>query len=149
MNISAINLRARHHKRRKRVGRGEASGQGKTAGRGHKGFGQKSTKSLLRYEGGQTPLFRRIPKRGFNNAFFRVAHVPVNLATLESLFEPEATVDPAALKQKGVTKTRGPIKVLGRGEITKPLVVRAHAFSRSAREKIEKAGGRCEVVPTC
>ncbi|MBN1257068.1 MAG: 50S ribosomal protein L15 [Planctomycetes bacterium] len=146
MNITDINKLSKPHKRRKRVGRGEASGTGKTAGRGHKGFGQRNSKSLLKLEGGQMQIFRTAPKRGFNNAIFRKVYQPVNLADLERLFEIGETVDPATLKAKGYCKKIGNIKVLANGSLTKKLTVKAHAFSKTAREKIEQAGGSVEIM---
>ena len=146
MNITDINSAVKPHKRRKRVGRGEASGTGKTAGRGHKGFGQRNTKSLLKLEGGQMQVFRTAPKRGFNNALFRKVYQPVNLADLERLFADGEAVDPQALKAKGFCKKIDNIKVLASGNLTKKLTVKAHAFSKAARGKIEQAGGSVEIM---
>jgi large subunit ribosomal protein L15 len=130
----------------KRVGRGPGSGMGKTATRGHKGQGQRSGYSMyVGFEGGQMPLHRRLPKRGFRNPFRRVWAI-VNLDQLDRHFEAGATVTPMALLEKGLIRTLDDgVKVLGRGELTKPLVVQAHRFSRSAIEKIQRAGGRAEV----
>jgi large subunit ribosomal protein L15 len=129
---------------RRRVGRGIAGKGGKTAGRGHKGQGARDTVNP-RFEGGQTPLHRRTPKaRGFNNPF-RVEYVVVNLDTLEGLTETD--VDPGVLRSHGLVAKRGLVKILGRGEVSKALTVRAHAFSRSAVAAIEAAGGRTEVIP--
>ena len=129
---------------RRRVGRGIAGKGGKTAGRGHKGQHARNTVNP-RFEGGQTPLHRRIPKaRGFNNPF-RVEYVVVNLDTLEDLTETE--VDPGVLRSHGLVAKRGLVKILGRGELSKALTVRAHGFSRSAVAAIEAAGGRTEVIP--
>lgn len=128
---------------RKRVGRGPGSGLGKTAGRGHKG--QKSRGGYSRragFEGGQMPLVRRVPKRGFTNVF-RTEYTVVNLDALEGL---EGTVDPQVLRDRGLVRKGRPVKVLGRGEVSKALVVRAHRFSAKARSKIEAAGGTCEEV---
>lgn len=127
---------------KRRVGRGTSGRRGKTAGRGTKG--QKARNTVPPgFEGGQTPLFRRTPKRkGFRNPF-RVEYNPVNLDVLET-FEADSTVGPEELRARGLTPKRGLVKVLGRGELTKPLTVRAHRFSRSAREAIEGAGGRAE-----
>lgn len=130
-------------KSRKRVGRGPGSGLGKTAGRGHKG--QKSRSGYSRraaFEGGQMPLVRRVPKRGFTN-IFRTAYTVVNL---DALAELEGTVDPQVLREKGLVRKNRPVKVLGGGEISKALVVRAHGFSATARSKIEAAGGTCEEI---
>jgi large subunit ribosomal protein L15 len=128
---------------RKRVGRGPGSGLGKTAGRGHKG--QKSRSGYRRnlgFEGGQMPLVRRVPKRGFTNVF-RTEYAVVNLTQLAEL---EGEVTPATLVARGLVRAGRPVKVLGDGEIAKALVVSAHKFSKSARAKLEAAGGRCELV---
>jgi large subunit ribosomal protein L15 len=129
---------------RRRVGRGIGGKGGKTAGRGHKG--QRARNSVSpRFEGGQTPLHRRTPKaRGFNNPF-RVEYVVVNLDTLEGLTETE--VDPGVLRSHGLVAKRGLVKILGRGDVSKALTVRAHGFSKSAVAAIEAAGGRAEVIP--
>ena len=132
----------RHAK--KRVGRGPGSGTGKTSGRGHKGQGSRSGGGVRPgFEGGQMPLTRRVPKRGFHNPF-RTRYTPVNLDGL-GLFEAGQEVSPDLLREKGLLG-RGLVKILGRGELEKPLTVKAHGFSRSAREKIEAAGGRAEVL---
>ncbi len=129
----------------KRVGRGIAGKGGKTAGRGTKGQGARANVKPG-FEGGQTPLHRRTPKaKGFNNPF-RVEYVVINLDSLDA-FESGAEVDPGVLRTRGLVAKRGFVKVLGGGEIGKPLTVRAHAFSASARRAIEAAGGRVEVVP--
>ena len=132
---------------RKRVGRGPGSGSGKTAGRGEKG--QKSRSGYSRrfgFEGGQMPLVRRLPKRGFTN-IFRVEYQVVNLRDLDRVFADGETVSPASLADKGLIR-RGKrlVKILGDGELGKKLAVQAHGFSASARGAIEKAGGSCEVV---
>lgn len=129
---------------RKRVGRGPGSGNGKTSGRGHKGQGARSGGGVRPgFEGGQMPLTRRVPKRGFRNPF-RTRYVPVNLDGLD-LFDAGQEVSPDSLREKGLAR-RGLVKILGRGELSKPLTVKAHGFSRSARQKIEAAGGRVEVL---
>jgi len=132
---------------RKRVGRGPGSGNGKTAGRGHKG--QRSRSGFSRrygFEGGQMPLVRRIPKRGFTN-IFRVEFQVVNLRDLERVFADGDTVSPEEMIDKGLVRGgKRPVKVLADGELSKKLTVRAHKFSASARAGIEKAGGSCEVV---
>lgn len=129
----------------KRVARGIAGRRGKTAGRGMKGQGARDT-VRAGFEGGQTPLHRRTPKaKGFKNPF-RVEYHVVNLAALEA-FDPGATVDPGALRSRGLVAKRGLVKVLARGDLTRPLTVRAHAFSAAARRAIEAAGGSVEVVP--
>jgi large subunit ribosomal protein L15 len=132
---------------KKRVGRGPGSGNGKTAGRGYKGAQSRSGYSYKRgFEGGQMPLHRRVPKRGFNN-IFRTEYDVVNLDQLEARFEAGATVTPDALREAGlVSDRRGVIKVLGRGEVTKALIVHAHKFSASAVEKLAGAGGKAEAI---
>ena len=132
---------------RKRVGRGDGSGHGRTCGRGEKGAGARSGNTRRPYfEGGQIPYFRRLPKRGFNNPNHALYNV-VNVSYLESNFASGDEVDRAELLQRGLAATQGAgLKVLGDGEITKSLTVRANKFSASARKKIEAAGGTCEVV---
>ena len=126
---------------RKRVGRGPGSGLGKTAGRGHKGQGSRAGSRMVPgFEGGQMPLIRRVPKRGFNN-IFRVEYSVVNL---EQLADHGAEVTPELLREKGIVRGSKPVKVLGDGELKKAIRVVAHKFSKSARAKIEAAGGRCE-----
>jgi len=136
---------ARH--RRKRLGQGESSGHGKTSGRGGKGQTARSGSSIrIGFEGGQMPLIRRIPKRGFNNARHATRYIPVNLEALNR-FEDGARVDEAALRAIGLANGRGDgVKILGGGELTKKLTVSVHAFSASARARIESAGGVCEIV---
>ncbi|MDA8020819.1 MAG: 50S ribosomal protein L15 [Thermoanaerobaculia bacterium] len=128
-------------KAKKRIGRGPGSGTGKTAGKGHKG--QRSRSGFSRrmgFEGGQMPLVRRLPKRGFTN-IFRVEYAVINVRDLADL---EGEVSPESLADHGMIKRGRLLKVLGDGELEKKLVVKAHKFSKSAREKIEKAGGSCE-----
>jgi large subunit ribosomal protein L15 len=136
---------ARH--RRKRLGQGESSGHGKTSGRGGKGQTARSGSSIrIGFEGGQMPLIRRIPKRGFNNARHATRYVPVNLEALNQ-FEEGTRVDETILRKAGLAN--GPssgIKILGDGELTRKLSVSAHAFSATARTKIEAKGGTCELV---
>ncbi len=131
----------------KRVGRGAGSGNGKTAGKGHKGQNARSGGGVRPgFEGGQMPLHRRLPKRGFVN-IYRTAYANINLNDLNNKFEDGAVVDTEAIVKAGlVKKLEGGIKVLGNGEITKNLTVKAAAFSKSAKEKIEKAGGKTEVI---
>jgi large subunit ribosomal protein L15 len=133
--------------RRKRLGQGESSGRGKTSGRGGKGQSARSGSSIrVGFEGGQMPLIRRIPKRGFNNAAFATRYLPVNVESLEC-FDQGARVDEAALRAAGLANGRGDgIKILGAGQLTRKLTVVAHAFSASARAKIEGAGGVCETA---
>lgn len=131
---------------KKRIGRGEGSGTGVTAGRGHKGQQSRSGYSRKRgFEGGQMPMHRRLPKRGFHNPF-RVAYEVVNLDTLESRFESGAEITPDVLRASRLISRFALVKVLARGEISKTLTVKAHKFSARARERIAGAGGTCEVV---
>ena len=130
----------------KRKGRGTGTGNGKTAGRGHKGQKARSGVKHAGFEGGQMPLARRLPKVGFNN-IFATQYAIINVADLEAAFEAGEVVDTEALKAKGlVKKTLDGVKVLGNGELTKALTVKAAAYSASAKEKIEKAGGKAEVM---
>lgn len=150
MNLGELHPAPGSRKKRKRVGRGPGSGHGKTATRGHKGLKARSGGGKgPGFEGGQMPLHRRIPKRGFRNPFRREFAV-VNLGQVARRFPQGGEVTPEALAQNGLLKApdRRPVKVLGEGEIatSAPLVVRAHAFSRSAIAKLEAAGGRAEVI---
>ena len=131
----------------KRIGRGPASGQGKTAGKGHKGQKARAGRGMNPgFEGGQMPLQRRLPKRGFNNIFAKEIAI-VNVAALDAAFDNGAVVDAAALIEKGLVKKElDGIKVLAHGELTKKLTVKMAKFSESAKEKIEKAGGKAEVI---
>ncbi len=132
---------------RKRIGRGPASGQGKTAGKGHKGQKARAGRGMRAgFEGGQMPLQRRIPKRGFVNIFAKEIAI-VNLSAIEEKFEDGAVVDVEALIEAGlVKKALDGVKVLGNGEISKKLTVKVNAFSESAKAKIEAAGGKAEVI---
>jgi large subunit ribosomal protein L15 len=138
----------------KRLGRGKGTGHGKTAGRGHKGAGARAgSKRRAGYEGGQNPIHMRMGKlRGPNNKMsmpfekFRTRTQPVNVSDLEKRFKAGDEVTPESLREKGLATRKHPIKVLGNGDISAKLTVRAHAFSASAKEKIEAAGGSCEVV---
>jgi large subunit ribosomal protein L15 len=136
---------AKHVK--KRIGRGQGSGNGKTAGRGHKGAKSRSGFKFKRgFEGGQMPLHRRVPKRGFHNPF-RVAYEVVNLDLLAATFEAGAVITPELLRERGLLAGADrPVKILGRGELTQAFTVRAHKFSGSAAEKLKAAGGTAEVV---
>jgi large subunit ribosomal protein L15 len=136
---------ARH--RRKRLGQGESSGHGKTSGRGGKGQTARSGSSIrIGFEGGQMPLIRRIPKRGFNNARHATRYIPVNVESLNR-FENGARVDEATLRSVGLANGRASgVKILGDGALNKKLTVSVHAFSASARAKIESAGGVCEIA---
>lgn len=133
--------------RRKRLGQGESSGHGKTSGRGGKGQTARSGSSIrIGFEGGQMPLIRRIPKRGFNNARFTTRYIPVNLGAL-NIFDDGARVDEASLRKLGLVNGNGDgVKILGSGELAKKLTVCANAFSASAKAKIEARGGGCEVI---
>ncbi|MDR0390606.1 MAG: 50S ribosomal protein L15 [Planctomycetaceae bacterium] len=148
-SISEINHKAKASRKRRRVGRGTGSGRGKTSQRGHKGQGSRSGSSMSPvFEGGQMPLIRRIPKRGFNNKTFADKVVAVNVGDLGEIFSAGDVVDPAKLTEKKVVKkTFDKIKILGNGEITVKLNVTAHAFSKSAKEKIEQVGGTVTVLP--
>ncbi len=140
---------------RKRVGRGEGSGTGKTAGRGQKGWGSRSgAKSRARFEGGQNPIHMRMRKlrgphmkKSMPFEPFRTHTQPVNLLDLEARFDAGASVTPEAMSAKGLATRKGvPVKVLAKGELTKGLTIHAHGFSRAAREQIEAAGGSCQVI---
>jgi large subunit ribosomal protein L15 len=133
--------------KRKRLGRGEGSGHGKTSGKGHKGHQARSggTKKPSYFEGGQMPLPRRIPKFGFKNPF-RVEYEVVSVSSLEKAFEAGSVVDIEALKAARLVRTTKPVKILANGELTKALTVKANAFSKTASEKISAAGGSSEVV---
>lgn len=144
MNLSNIRAPKGSSEKRKRVGRGMGSGMGKTSTRGHKGQGSRSGSRLMRgFEGGQMPLHRRLPKRGFTN-IFRTEYKVVNLGRLAELGETNIT--PEVLRKAGVAGKNDLIKVLGDGELTTAITVQAHKFSKSAQEKIAKAGGKAEVI---
>jgi len=145
MNLSDLKPPAGQKHTKRRVGRGMGSGRGKTSGRGHKGQHSVSGSSLMRgFEGGQMPLHRRLPKRGFTN-IFRKEYAVVNVGRLEKL-EGDA-FDPNRLAELGVVKKLGAgLKVLGSGELTRKISVAAHMFSKSALEKIQAAGGKAEVI---
>jgi large subunit ribosomal protein L15 len=147
MDLSNLKPAARSKHAKKRVGRGEGSGSGVTAGRGNKGAQSRSGYSRKRgFEGGQMPLHRRVPKRGFHNPF-RVEYAVVNLDTLTERFESGAVVTPETLLELGVVRrSRQLVKVLARGEMSKKLTVRVHKFSGKAAEKIAAAGGSAEVI---
>ncbi len=146
MKLDEVLHAAGRHKARKRVGRGKGSGCGKTSGRGHRGYGQRSgSKRMYGFEGGQNPMLSRIPKRGFSNADFRKEYQIVNVASLDQRFEAGSRVDAEALKAARLIEDAAkPVKVLGRGELSKELTVVANKFSASAAEKIAKAGGAAE-----
>ena len=134
--------------RRKRLGQGESSGLGKTSGRGHKGQHSRSGSSFRPgFEGGQMPLIRRLPKRGFNNAMHTTTYIPVNVSSLDR-FDDGAVVDIKVLQAAGLANGNSDgVKILGLGELKKKLTVKVQSFSASAKAKIEGAGGSCEVTP--
>ncbi len=146
MNLHELSPAAGSTRPVKRKGRGIASGNGKTAGKGHKGQKARSGGGVrVGFEGGQMPLTRRVPKRGFNNIFAKPLEI-INVASLDK-FEDGATVNVCDLLEKGIlSKCEYGVKVLGNGEISKKLTVRANSFSANAKEKIEKAGGKAEVI---
>jgi len=144
MNLSNIHAPKKATTKRKRVGRGMGSGMGKTSTRGHKGQRSRSGSRMIRgFEGGQMPLHRRMPKRGFTN-IFRKEYAIVSLERLVELGE--TTITPDVLRKAGVVRTKHPVKILGDGELKIALTVSAHKFSKSAQEKITKAGGKVEVL---
>jgi large subunit ribosomal protein L15 len=147
MKLNELKPRPGAVKKSKRVGRGPGSGHGKTSCRGGKGQTARTGASIPPYfEGGQMPLVRRIPKRGFRNAPFKKEYAIVNIDSL-NIFEAQTEVTPELLLEKGIVKKMlDGIKILGEGELKVPLVVKAHKFSKSALEKIEKAGGKAEVI---
>jgi len=144
MNLSNIRAPRKAAENKKRVGRGMGSGMGKTSTRGHKGQRSRSGSRLLRgFEGGQMPLHRRLPKRGFTN-IFREEYSVVNLDKLAALGE--TTINPEVLQKAGLASAKRRVKILGDGELKAALTVQAHKFSKSAQEKITKAGGKAEVL---
>jgi large subunit ribosomal protein L15 len=144
MNLSNLRAPKKAAENKKRVGRGMGSGMGKTSTRGHKGQRSRSGSRMMRgFEGGQMPLHRRMPKRGFTNIFHKEFNI-VNLEKLAGLGE--ATITPDVLRKAGVIKTKHPVKILGDGVLSVALTVHAHKFSKSAQEKITKAGGKFEVL---
>lgn len=149
MMLHEINAgKAARNKERKRLGRGESSGQGKTSGRGHKGQGQRAgSGARVTHEGGRTPYYRKMPKRGFSNFAFRKEYRGVNIGLLNEVFDADQVVDIETLFAKGVIDHKdGLVKILGTGSVTKALVVKAHKFSKSAAEAIQAAGGKAEVI---
>jgi large subunit ribosomal protein L15 len=147
MQIHDVTARGNNHDKRKRVGRGVGSGKGKTAGKGHNGQRSRSGDlPRIGFEGGQMPLFRRMPKRGFTNARFRKHYTLVNIESLEA-FDAGEVVDLTAVLEKGLARKTGDmLKVLGQGDLSKELTIKAHKFSKSAQAKIESAGGTVEVI---
>jgi large subunit ribosomal protein L15 len=145
MNLSTVRKPKKATEKRKRVGRGMGSGMGKTSTRGHKGQRSRSGSRMMRgFEGGQMPLHRRVPKRGFTN-IFKQEYSVVNLESLAGLRE--STITPEVLAKAGLARAGEPVKILGDGELKSALTVQAHRFSKSAKDKIEKAGGKAEVLP--
>ena len=146
MMLHELKPAAGSNKAAKRKGRGAGSGNGKTAGYGHKGQKARSGAKKAGFEGGQLPLQRRLPKVGFNNSVFATTYATIKVSDLEERFEANSVVDEAAVVASGlVKKVNDGIKVLGNGEITKPMTVQLKAFSASAKAKIEAAGGKAEV----
>ena len=144
MNLSNIRAPRKASENKKRVGRGMGSGMGKTSTRGHKGQRSRSGSRMMRgFEGGQMPLHRRLPKRGFTN-IFRQEYNIVNLEKLAALSE--TTINPDVLRKAGVISTKRPVKILGDGELKSAITVHAHKFSKSAEQKIVKAGGKIEIL---
>ena len=155
VGLHSLKPAAGSRKERKRIGRGEGSGTGKTSGRGHKGAGARSgSKRRVRFEGGQTPIHMRMRKlrgphmkKSMPFEKFRTRTQPVNLTDLEERFDGGAEVTPEALRNVRLATRRDvPVKILGRGELSKALTVHAHGFSKTAREKIEAAGGTCQLI---
>ena len=147
MDLKTVGLKGTKHSTTRRVGRGIGSGMGKTSTRGHKGWGQRSgAKRRAGYEGGQMPLYRRVPKRGFTNADFRTDYTIINVSDL-NVFDDGALVDLDAVIKRDLASRLSPLfKILGNGELKKKLTVRAQKFSKSALEKIQKAGGAAIVL---
>ena len=145
MDLGSLKYAPGSRKNRKRLGRGDASGTGGTSGRGHKGYGSRSgSKSRSWMEGGTMPLYRRVPKRGFTNIFKEKFQI-VNLDIIGRLQIPEVTID--VLYERGIIESiEKPVKILGNGEVISPIYVVANAFSKSAKEKIESAGGKAEII---
>ena len=144
MNLSNLRAPRKASENKKRVGRGMGSGMGKTSTRGHKGQRSRSGSRMMRgFEGGQMPLHRRMPKRGFTNIFRKEFNI-VSLEKLAALGE--TTINPEVLRKAGIIKTKHPVKILGDGELSAAITVQAHKFSKSAEEKITKAGGKVEVL---
>ena len=143
MDLSKLQNRPGARKKKKMLGKGIGSGHGKTSGKGHKGQWARSGPGVrLGFEGGQMPLLRRLPKRGFSNSRFQDSYVVVNVGDFE-VFKGQEEINPETMKEKGLIKGRHPlVKVLGDGEIKRPFVVKAHRFTASAKEKIEKAQGK-------
>jgi large subunit ribosomal protein L15 len=148
MSLHEVHKSIEKHKKSRRIGRGVGSGRGKTSGKGHKGqIARAGYKALPIWQGGGSPLVRRIPKRGFTNIFAATV-ICVNVGDLDELFEAGAEINPQILEEKGIVKKRfDEIKILGDGELTKKLSITAHRFSATAKDKIEKAGGSASLIP--
>ena len=147
MQLHSLKSFPEERKTRKRVGRGSGSGLGCTAGKGNKGQNSRSGGGVpAGFEGGQMPLQRRLPKRGFKNAPFKVRYSVVNLAALVSHFESKASISLEDIYARGLAANGSPVKVLGDGELSAPLTVEAHRFSASAREKLQNAGGEAKAL---
>jgi large subunit ribosomal protein L15 len=148
MNLNDVHHGIQKHKKRKRIGRGLGSGHGKTAGKGHKGQSSRSGWSMPPiFEGGQMPLIRRVPKRGFNNRWAAEVAI-VKLGDLDAAFQPGEPVTPETIRGRGLVKGSFEVlKVLGNGTLTKSLRISAHRFSKSALEKIQQAGGEAVILP--
>src|SRR5207253_3769493 len=150
MDLANVHLGCRKHKKKRRVGRGIGSGQGKTCGLGHKGqYASAGARMFSKlFEGGQTPLFRRVPKRGFSHRTWDVPAIVVNVGDIAAASKAGDEVSLESLKEKGMLKgTAERLRVLGNGDVKLKLTIRAHHFSASAKEKIEKAGGKIDVIP--
>ncbi len=144
MDLNTVCSKGTAYEKRRRIGRGTGSGSGKTSGRGHKGWGSRSGSSRRPgYEGGQMPIYRRVPKRGFTNARFRTEYTIINIGRLSEFFDAGTTIDLDGILEGGlVSLNTRLLKVLGNGDVDKQLTVRAQKFSKSAAEKIEAAGGK-------
>lgn len=150
MDLTNVHAGCQKRRNKKRVGRGIGSGHGKTAGRGSKGQFASAGARLpgITFVGGQTPLFRRLPKRGFTNGMFALQYNVVNVGDIDGVFAAGEEVTVETLRTKGLAKkSLDGVRILGDGDVTKKLVVKAHHFSKSAQEKIEAKGGKCEVIP--
>ena len=150
MDLTNVHAGCQKRKGKRRVGRGIGSGHGKTGGRGHKGQFTSAGARLpgITFVGGQTPLFRRLPKRGFSNGMFAREFNVVNVGDIDAVYSTDEEVNVGSLRDKGLAKkSLDGVRILGEGDVTKKLVIKAHHFSKSAREKIEAKGGKCEVVP--
>lgn len=150
MDLTSVHQGCQKRRLKRRVGRGVGSGQGKTAGLGHKGQFSSAGARLpgITFVGGQTPLFRRVPKRGFSNGMFAKQYNVVNVGDIDALFEAGEAVTVETLRTKGLAKkSLDGVRILGEGEVTKKLVICGHHFSKAAKEKVEAKGGSCTVLP--